>query len=115
MNGHFDHPTQVDDRLFEACEDSAAFFQPPDKAFNDIAITICVSIKLDRAIIAILVRLRWNHRLDIQVREILINPIRTIDVVFSNASLQLVPHRCLSRQRGADPDPGGGVFRRHWL
>ncbi len=78
---HADHPAEVLRGLFKSGEDSAALFQPANQAFNTIAIAICLLVKLDKATIAILVTLGRDHRLDIQIQQVFIDPVGAIPLV----------------------------------
>ena len=78
---HADHAAEVLRGLFKSREDSAALFQPANQAFNNIAIAIRLLVKLDEPTIAILVALGRDHRLDIQLQQVFIDPIGAISLV----------------------------------
>jgi len=71
----FQHREVVFGRLLEACEDAPAFLQPADESFDDVAVAICLSVKLHGSGIPILVALGRNDRCDARSEKILIDPV----------------------------------------
>ena len=75
------HTTEVFGRLLESREDSPAFFQPTDEAFDDVASAVRVSIEFHGPRVAIFVLLRRDHRMDAQVQKEFVDPVGTISLI----------------------------------
>ena len=78
---HRDHAAEVLCRLLEAREDAACFFEPTDQPFDDVPPPVGIAVELDRAGITVFILLGWNHRLDAQFDQVLVNPIGPVSLV----------------------------------
>lgn len=81
---HFDHAAEIEGRFFVAGEEAAAFLQPADQSFYDVALTIAVLVEFHRTGLAILVRLRGDHGSDAHLEEHLVDPTGPVTLVASN-------------------------------
>src|SRR6185437_7913930 len=79
--GQGEHAAEVLCGLIEAREDAAAFLQPADQPFNDVAAAICLLVELNGPSRAIFVLLGWDHRLDSQVEQVCVDPVSSISFV----------------------------------
>lgn len=81
---HFQEAAEVLGGLLEPGEYAAVLFEPADKSFDDVAVSICLAIEFDRAGIPIFILFGGNHGRDSQVDQIFINPVRAVSLVACN-------------------------------
>lgn len=81
---HLDHSAKVLCGFLEPRKDAAAFFKPADELFNDRTPPVCVSVKSNLARVSVLVALRGNDGLYVQLEKVVIDPVRTIGFVTSH-------------------------------
>ena len=78
---HPDHAREVFGGLLEPREDSSAFLEPANQTFDDMAIAIGFTIKLDATRSAVFVGFGRYHRLDAKCQQVGIDPIRAVSFV----------------------------------
>jgi hypothetical protein len=72
--GEFHHAAKILGRLLEAREDAAAFLDPTDETFDDIAASISLAVEFDLACVTVLVLLGWDNRLNPKVQQKSVDP-----------------------------------------
>ena len=78
---HLDHSTVVLRGLFETSENAAAFLEPSDQAFDDVAATVGVAVEVDRTSCSVFILFRWDHRSDAVGKQIFVDPVRPVALV----------------------------------
>ena len=76
-----EHAAEVFGRFLESGEDAPALLQPTDEALDDVALAVCFSVEFHGPRVAAFVLLRWDHRIDAEVQEVLVNPVGAIPFV----------------------------------
>lgn len=79
--GHLEHAAEVLRRLLEPREDAAAFFKPPDQLFDDATSSIRGFVEVYEPSITIVFGLAGNDGLDVQVQQVLVDPVGSITFV----------------------------------
>lgn len=79
--GHFDHSGEVDGGFFKAGEDAAAFFQPADQSFHNVALAVAGFVEVYRPCVSVFIGLRGDHGSDLQFQKHLVDPVRSISFV----------------------------------
>jgi len=72
--GESDHTGEALGGLLEPAEDAAALLQPADQPLDDVAVTIHLLVESHGPGLVIFVGFRWDHRRDIQVQQVIIDP-----------------------------------------
>jgi hypothetical protein len=80
---HCQHSAEVLCRFLEATEYPPVLFEPTDEPLDDVALAVQASIEFYTAKAAILVFLGGDHRLNAQLEQVIIDPIRAIAFVAS--------------------------------
>jgi len=78
---HFEHPGVVLGGFLESREDTSAFFQPSDQAFDDVSFAIGFLIKGHTAIVPVVAVFGRDNRLNVEFQEKIVNPIGSVSFV----------------------------------
>lgn len=79
--GQPDHASEVLGGLLEPAEHPAALLEPADQPLDYVAVAIGLTVERHRPVAAVLVGLARDHRRDVQVQQVLVDPIGAIALV----------------------------------
>lgn len=78
---HFDHPEIILRGFLKAGEYASAFLQPTDQPFDNVTFTIGFAIKFYCSVFSIFVVFRRDHRVNIKIHEVTIDPICPVALI----------------------------------
>lgn len=75
--------TEIDRGLLVPRKDTTAFLEPADQSFDDVAVSVCLAVKLNETFLAILVFFCGNDWCDFQIQQVFVDPLCPVSFVAS--------------------------------